>query len=44
MNILTEKEVIYCSYCGSANKKSAVKCCECEKDIYTLIEEFIVIE
>ncbi len=33
MNSVTVKETVYCSYCGSANKKSAVKCEQCEKVI-----------
>ena len=28
-----KNDIQYCSECGAANKKSAVKCCECEKKI-----------
>ena len=35
-----ENEIYYCTHCGSANKKSAVECCECEKKITTKYRPF----
>ena len=34
------EEIYYCTHCGSANKKSAVECCECEKKITTKYRPF----
>lgn len=44
MSDLQMNEIKYCTHCGSANKVSAVNCCECERKIrnsYTPFYDFL---
>ena len=40
MNNYQDNEIKYCTHCGSANKKSAVFCSECEKKLATIYRPF----
>lgn len=40
MNNYNDENIIYCNHCGSANKRSAVVCAECDKDIHTKYRPF----
>lgn len=40
MNINQNEDIKYCNYCGSANRKSAVVCVECKKNIHIKYKPF----
>lgn len=40
MNNIQMNEIKYCTHCGSANKKSAVICCECDRKIRNTYRPF----
>lgn len=40
MDINKNEDIKYCNHCGSANKKSAVVCTECGKNIHTKYKPF----